>query len=154
MNALALAIFFLAPHLGHTTVREYARIIHAESGRRRLDPWEFVAYVHVESRWNTRMVSKTNDWGLGAVHVAVRGSARFLGREHELWNPRVNLRETARLYAMWTRYHERECGRRRGRPHPALAHMKYGYRVKGTEHAERVLKLARWLRKRFARGET
>lgn len=153
MHALALAIFFLAPQLGPSTAREYARIIHVESSRHELDPWEFIAYVHVESRWNARMVSKTNDWGLGQVHVAWRGSARFLGREHELWNPRVNLCETARLYVMWTRYHERECKQRR-RLHPALAHMKYGYRVKGTEHAERVLELARWLRKRFTRGET
>jgi len=166
---LALAIVSIAPHVPQRTARSYARIIEQESAFRDIAATWLAAHVWVESRYKPDHISRTNDHGLGQVHVAVNGSARFLGREWLLQVPRVNLRETVRIADMWRSYHNRECGEpwaeepwanprpSRGWPawlypggmfepsrHSYWAHMKWGRRVKGTAHADLVEAVA-WL---------
>jgi hypothetical protein len=174
MHYLLAAIMFLAPHLPKTVAKGYARIINVEAARKRIDPLLVVSFIHVETarQWNSRLHSVTNDFGLTQVHVAANGSASFLGREEELYNPATNIREWSRLADMWRAYHKRECGTRRmecyeGIPgvwaqswcitkvvrqpdHPWWAHLKWGYRVKDTEHAMKVKRVYEGLKRRFS----
>jgi hypothetical protein len=139
------AIRRLAPRLPRATARRYARIIDQEAARRDIPGLLVVAFIHVETgrKWNPRLVSPTDDYGLTQVHVAARGSETFLGREEQLFDPRTNIREWCRLAAMWRDYHARTCipGK-----HRWWAHLAWGYRVKDTTHAEKVLRLYRWLK--------
>lgn len=143
-QAIQAAIQSLAPR--RVPAKRYARIIHWEARRRDIDPFLIVAFIHIESTWNPRAKSPTADYGLTQVHVAVNGSATFLGREEALYDPATNIHEWGRLAVMWRNYHRREC------PHTHLwwAHLKFGYRVKNTEHADRVWRLLQYLRKRYA----
>jgi hypothetical protein len=140
------AILSLAPQIGLPTARAYARIIYQETTRRGLDPLLLVAFVDHESNWNPRTRSHTNDYGLAQVHVAVRGSAKFLGREYELYRPRTNLREWCRLAAMWRDYHERSCA---GKKHRWWKHLKWGYRVKDP-HPDEIDALYQKLKAKFS----
>ena len=143
---LIAAIMWLAPGLPHEKVQQYADLIHFEAMWYRVDPLVLVSLIQVESRWNTRKRSVTNDFGLGQIHVAKRGSGDFYGREKMLYNPRVNIREAARIAAMWREYHTKWC---RG-AHPYWAHYKYGKRVKADiSHAIKVKALLDLLRKKF-----
>ena len=144
-HTLQEAIRWVAPR--HVPARRYARIIRSEAKRKDIDPFMVVAFIHVETarKWNPRLKSPTNDFGLTQVHVAVKGSARFLGREEELYNPRTNIREWCRLAAMWRDYHNRACYEK----HPWHSHLKWGYRVKDTEHADKVLGVYQSLVQRF-----
>lgn len=148
MHYLLAAIVFLAPHLQKSTVRDYARIIHKEANRRQIDPLLAVSFIHVETfrKWNPRLKSTTNDFGLCQVHVAERGSARFLGREQELFDPKTNIREWVRLAAMWRNYHARTCVEG---SHPWWAHLKWGYKVKNPGHAMKVTRVYEMLKRRF-----
>jgi hypothetical protein len=143
-QAIQAAIQSLAPR--RVPAKRYARIIHREARRRDIDPFLIVAFIHIESTWNPRAKSPTTDYGLTQVHVAVNGSATFLGREEALYDPATNIREWGRLAVMWRNYHERTCKD----DHPWWAHLKFGYRVKNTEHADRVNVLYKSLRLRFA----
>jgi len=166
------AILRLAPRyqVGPRLAKQYARIVQQEARRRKVDPLLVVSFIQVETarKWNPRLKSPTNDFGLTQVHVAVNGSARFLGREEELYDPRTNVREWVRLAAMWRAYHQRECEvhaeicysgpegpwgcnkmRIAGSRHPWWAHLKWGYRVKNTEHAQKVTGVYRWLLQQF-----
>lgn len=134
------AILLMAPSVGRPVSSVYARYIVRGAERTRLDPILISAYIHVESGWNPIKVSRTNDWGLGQIHVAVRGSNRFLYREPLLLFPKINIAETFRLGRMWKRYHSIHC---RGLKHHWIAHFKWGKRVKDTKHQERVLRLYR-----------
>ena len=160
---LAFAITSLCPWVSPREARQLARIIEQESDFRQIAATWLAAHVYVESRYKRDHVSKTNDHGLAQIHVAVNGSATFLGREWLLQVPRVNLREAARLADMWRGYHNRECGEpwaeepwlnprpSRGWPawlypggmfepsrHVYWSHMKYGYKVKNTASADLV----------------
>jgi hypothetical protein len=148
MHYLLAAILFLAPHLSKPTARNYARIIRTEAARKQIDPLLVVSFIHVETfkRWDPRVKSVTNDYGLCQVHVAVRGSARFLGREEELYNPRTNVHEWVRLADMWRAYHRRACN---DHHHLWWAHLKWGYRVKDQKHAHKVRQIFEMLKRRF-----
>jgi len=135
MHWLVTAIMWLAPQLGAATAGHYARLVEFETRWYKADPVVVLALIQVESQWNTRKRSRTNDYGLLQVHVARRGSSRFYGRERELYDPRVGIREGVRLLDMWRRYHVRKCAEA---AHPYWAHMKWGYTVRDTRHAERV----------------
>ena len=171
MHYLLAAILFLAPHLSKPTARNYARIIKTEAVRKQIDPLLVVSFIHVETfrRWDPRVKSVTNDYGLCQVHVAVRGSARFLGREEELYNPRTNVREWVRLADMWRAYHYRECEIHtkvcyhdpeegpwgcenmvlHKADHPWWAHLKWGFKVKDQKHAMKVRNIFEMLRRKF-----
>ena len=130
----------LAPQVNEATARRYARIIRREASKKAIDPFLVVAFIEVESSWNPRAKSPTNDYGLGQLHVAVNGSARFLGREEELFDPQTNIREWCRLADMWRSYHNRMKAKYAPspEPHPWFSHLAWGYKVKNTEHADRV----------------
>jgi len=148
------AILSLAPWLPRPTARTYAQYIRDVSERTKIHPFLFVAFATVESSWNPDARSSTGDWGLFQVHVAKRGSARFLGRERELLKPAVNTREWGRIASMWRAYHDRTC---KPGSHRWWAHLKYGYLVKDEGHAMIVGAIFDTLIKRFkvpARGET
>ena len=123
------------------------RIIKTEAARKDVDPLLVVSFIHVETArsWNKRTKSKTNDYGLTQVHVAARGSARFLGREEELFVPRTNIREWVRLADMWRAY----CKREGHTDHQWWAHLKWGYKVKNPHHTMKVTKLYEFLIKKF-----
>ena len=144
---IAAAILSLAPHVGRKTSSSHARHIHRAAVRYDVHPLLMVAIAHIETsrKWNPRLVSRTTDYGLMQVHVAVRGSARFLGRELQLFDPAINFREGARILRMWKNYHDRTCTT----PHPYWAHYKWGFRVKNIDHALKVLRLYRQLKDRF-----
>jgi len=147
MNYLLAAILLLAPHLPRTTAQLYARIIKTEAARKKVDPLLVVSFIHVETvrGWNTRVKSVTNDYGLCQVHVAARGSETFLGREEQLFIPKVNIREWVRLADMWRAYHQKEGDD----SHPWWAHLKWGYKVKDTNHAMKVKRLYESLKRKF-----
>lgn len=147
-QAIQAAIQLLAPR--RVPAKKYARIIHREARRRDIDPFLIVAFIHIESSWNPRARSVTNDHGLTQVHVAMNGSATFLGREEALYDPATNIREWGRLAVMWRNYHRRACPH----DHPWWAHLKFGYRIKNTEHADRVRILYQRLRERFGLDST
>jgi len=175
MHYLLAAILFLAPHIGRPTAKKYTRIIRTEATRGDVDPLLVVSFIHVETvkRWDPRTKSVTNDYGLCQVHVAARGSDRFLGREEELYKPKVNVREWVRLANMWRNYHRKNCEvwhqicysgpegpwgcsneRIAESSHPWWAHLKWGYKVKNTKHADKVGALYKSLVKRFRSNET
>lgn len=148
---LVAAILWLSPHQDFATANYYADLIAFESRWYDIHPFVVVAITHVESGWNPTKVSRTNDWGLMQVHVARRGSNRFLGREKLLRDPRVNIREGVRILAMWKRVHRRWC---KGE-HPYWAHYKYGKKVKADlSHAEKVQRLFEALSSRFLPNPT
>lgn len=171
MHYLLAAIMFLAPHVPKTVAKDYAKIINVEAARKQIDPLLVVSFIHVETfrKWDPKVKSVTNDYGLCQVHVAARGSANFLGREEELFRPKTNIREWVRLADMWRAYHYRECEIHtqvcyddptegpfgctdevlHKANHPWWAHLKWGYRVKDREHAMKVKRVYDSLRKRF-----
>lgn len=124
---ISAVILWLSPYQSHTTVAKYADLVAFESKWYKIDPLLVLAFIQVESGWNTRKKSITNDYGLMQVHVARIGSARFYGHEKELYNPRVNIREGVRILAMWKQFHEKYC---KDEDHPFWAHNKWGRKVK------------------------
>lgn len=145
MAYILAAILWLAPHQSHTAVKRYADLIAFEAKWYKVDPLLVVALIHIESNWHPRKKSVTNDYGLLQVHVARRGSATFLGREKDLYEPRTNIREGVRILAMWKNYHEKHCPGE----HPYWAHFKWGKRVKHIDHAIKVRELYTALVHRF-----
>lgn len=145
MHLVISAIMMLAPQLGHSKIKEYSDLIVFEAGWYGVHPLLVVSFAHNESRWNPRKKSVTNDYGLMQVHVARRGSARFLGREKELYKPRINIREGVRILAMWKGYHERWC---KG-DHPYWAHQKWGKKVKDDRRDSKVTRMFEHLKDRF-----
>lgn len=146
MKALVAAIIWLAPGLGGDAAR-YADLIAFEARWYRVDPLLVVALIQVESGWKPRKRSVTNDYGLLQVHVS-RSCPRFKGRERELFDPRVGIREGVRILSMWREFHDRYC-RRAKLSHPYWAHFKWGRRVRGINHATKVRKLYEALRNKF-----
>jgi len=147
-TVIVQAIRHLAPHIGPRTACGYARIVRREAARKDLHAFLVLSFIHVETlrKWNPRLVGPTNDYGLTQIHVAERGSDRFLGREAKLFDPQTNIREWCRLAAMWRAYHVRTCSD----SHLWWAHMKYGYRVKSdVSHALKVLRIFEELQRRF-----
>jgi len=140
------AIMWLVPQLGHIKAAEYAKLITFEARWYRVDPFDVVAIIQIESRWSTKKKSVTNDYGLMQVHVARRGSSRFLGRTKELFDPATNIREGVRIYTMWLNYHEKWC---KPDSHDPIAHYKWGKYVKNDEHARRVRSLSSFLARKF-----
>jgi len=139
------AIRSVAPSLPMGKTKAYARLVHRVTTWRRIDPLLLVAVITTESEWKPRTRSVTNDYGLTQVHVAARGSAKFLHREHELYDPATNLREWGRLADMWRAYHHRTC-----KPgHQWWRHLKWGHRIKDPNPG-RLDKLYQTLRSRFA----
>lgn len=142
---LVAAMLWLSPAQPHKKVQTYADLVAFEAKWYRIDPLLVVAIIQVESGFRHNKRSTTNDYGLMQVHVARRGSSNFYGREKELYDPRVNIREGTRLLAMWRGYHDRWC---KG-DHPFWAHYKWGRKVKHIEHAIKVLALRDLLARKF-----
>lgn len=146
MTAIILkALLWLAPHLGPQTATEYAEIIAFEARWYRVHPALVLAIGDGESKWRNGKVSATNDYGLLQIHVSVRGSARFHGREKELFDPRTNIREAFRILDMWRTFHNRWC--KKG--HPYWAHYKWGRRIKNVVHTRKTKKLFNRLVRKF-----
>lgn len=161
-SALILkAILFVAPWLPPATAADYAKFIKVASVRRNIHPLLFVAFATVESTWTPTAKSTTADFGLMQVHVAKKGSARFLGRERELLNPRTNINEWGRLAQMWMKYHDRSCGmlvricdtenctNERIQYHEWFEHLKWGYVIKNREYGMLISALFELLINRF-----
>lgn len=146
-TAILAAIFWLAPQLPQTTCLKYAHIIRREAARRAVDPFIIVAIVHVESSWNPRAQSPTQDWGLGQIHVSTTTNPRLRGREQLLFDPATNIYYAAKMMAMWRSWHERAC--RRKHKHPWWSHYQYGYRVRNLMWTNKVRDLYHELARRF-----
>jgi len=130
VQEVKVAIQKVAPQLSRRLVRHYAKIVHKVTSRRRIDPLLLVAFITHESQWKSNLRSSTNDYGLGQVHVSANGSAKFLGREKELYRPLTNLQEWSRLAEMWRAYHDRTCD---DKHHSWWKHMKWGYKIKNLK---------------------
>jgi hypothetical protein len=146
MYLVISALMILAPHQGHFKIREYSDLIAFESKWYGIHPLLVTSIIEIESKWKSRKHSTTNDFGLMQVHVARRGSARFLGREKELYDPRINIREGTRILAMWRDYHNRWC---KDSSHPFWAHYKWGRKVGEISHALKVKRLFETLKSRL-----
>lgn len=147
MSYILAAIMWLAPQLGHTKIAEYGKLIAFEARWYGIDPADVLTVITHESRWYRYKKSTTNDYGLMQVHVARRGSARFLGREKELYDPQTNIREGTRIMAMWKSYHARVC--KSDDEHMYLAHMKWGKVVKNRERPTSMERLRAFLLQKF-----
>lgn len=117
--------------------RQWARWIAVESQRYDIPAEMVAAVITVESRWSPRAKSVTHDFGLGQIHVSSTNYPEFRGREHLLFDPRINIRYTAKTLRMWKNYHDRACGV----GHPWWAHYKWGYRVRSLDWAIKVEKI-------------
>lgn len=146
MSWILAAILWLAPHLGQPRAEVLAAVTAREARQHSLDPLIVISYVQTESRWRSWLKSKTEDSGLGQVHVSATTNPELLGYQRALLNPEYNLAVTASMMRMWRNYHERECD---GGDHHWLDHMKYGYQPKNGRYSKKVLHLHRLLRQRF-----
>jgi hypothetical protein len=133
----AAALLWLAPHLPRATAEEYADIIQHQTRRRGLDPLLVAAFIHVESRWTVDKISPTYDMGLCQLHVSKHSLPQYRAREWVLFSPVRNLHECADLMVTWRSYHRDHCRR----SHPWISHLKFGYRIRNTLHASRVLEV-------------
>lgn len=145
VKIILAALLWLAPHLGQKEAAQYADIIAFEARWYRVHPALVLAIGFHETKWRNYKVSKTNDWGLLQIHVSRVGSNRFYGRERELFDPRVNIREGFRILDMWRNYHDRWCKK----DHPYWAHYKWGRRVKSIKHIHKTRRLYRLLVRTF-----
>jgi len=141
------AIRGLAPGLPRVVARKYAKIIDRETSKKLIDPLLLVAFIHSESNWRKRLRSFTNDYGLAQVHVAERGSATFLGRETELYDPSTNIKEWCRLASMWRNYHYRTCNK----DHNWWSHLKWGYLIKESKTSGNIERIYDLLKKKYQR---
>lgn len=126
MNLVLAAILWLAPQLGADTAEVYAGLIAGHAEDAQVDPLLVVAIIHLESRFNPKAKSKTNDRGLMQVHVSATTYKRYRGREHLLFDPDRNILLGVRLLKAWKAYHERTCGHN---GHPWWIHYNHGVRV-------------------------
>jgi hypothetical protein len=135
----------LAPHLSRVVAKKYSKIINRETSKKLIDPLLLIAFIHSESNWRKRLRSFTNDYGLTQVHVAERGSATFLGRETELYDPNTNIKEWCRLAAMWRNYHARTCKI----SHHWWSHLKWGYLIKKSKTSGNIERIYELLQKKY-----
>lgn len=147
MKIVLAAIFWIAPHLSADTAKFYAGLITGHAENAKIDPLLVVAIIHVESRFNAKARSKTNDHGLGQVHVSSTTLRRYRGREHLLFDPARNIRLSVKLMKMWRAYHDRKCGH----DHQWWTHYNCGRRVlkKCLRYGDRVEAVYKVLLSRF-----
>jgi hypothetical protein len=139
------ALLQLAPHLPKDTAAEYTDIIQHQALRKQLNPLLIAAFIHIESKWDSTKISKTYDWGLGQTHVSQHSYPELRMREWILLIPVRSIKATADLMSMWQQYHQDHCGF--NSRHHWIAHMKYGYRVRGMAHAKRVFEVYKRLQR-------
>jgi hypothetical protein len=151
VSAVLAAILFLAPQLGLMRADHLARIIAFEADMGQVDPLFVAAFIHVETSksWRADIRSPTNDYGLCQVHVSAVSKPEFIGREELLFDPVVNVHAGVQVMRFWRDHHRRNCIWHGKRDHPWWAHLKWGYRVKTTDHARKVRNVYRVLRQRF-----
>lgn len=152
---IAAAIAFFVPYMNKVDIKTYSKLIVKEAREQNIDPLWTVAFIHEETggSWNTFLISKTWDHGLMQIHVSKHSHPEFLGIEHVLFAPEVNIRIGTRLAGMWKRYHEKHCRKKTtvSSNHPWWAHMKWGFIIKNAEYADtnKIGKFYNQLRSRF-----
>lgn len=103
--------------------------------RFRIDPYLAAALIQRESQWRVSAYSDGN-YGLGQVRVSKTVNAHLLGREHVLYDPKVNIRYTVKMLSWWRRWHRDHCGVRS--EHWWWGHYQWGRRVKSAGSGDRV----------------
>lgn len=98
-----------------------------------------VAVMYHESRCNPRARSGTSDYGLMQIHVSKSCAPSYRGREHRLFDPRLNLRLAISQMIYWRHYHQR---RRRMPIHHWIGHYNQGNIVQDRGYEKSVLKIA------------
>jgi hypothetical protein len=147
MGATILAaILWLSPQVGVSQARVYSEIIEQECRRWSVDPLIVVATIHLESRWNRKARSRTNDFGLLQLHVSATTHSGYLRKPERLFNPRTNLRLGIKMMALWKTYH---AGRCRGMNHPWWSHYQHGKHVRNSASGRRVSRIYELLLSRF-----
>ena len=111
-----------------------------------------VTVIHVETSrsWKRTLRSPTKDYGLAQIHVSVTTNPGLLGREEVLFDPATNIRYMGRTMLMWKNWH---CRSNDGHHH-WINHYKWGYLVKDTKWANKVMSLFKILHKRFRKEES
>jgi hypothetical protein len=142
------AILFLAPNVPTHKARSYSKRIIKEASRRGVPPLVVVAIIHHETggTWRTKLKSRTNDYGLMQVHVSRRAHKRYIGKEHKLYNPDVNIYWGVRFLYYSKRWHQKNCKD----DHPWWAHYNWGFRVlRNRRYPRSVGKILARLKRRF-----
>tara|TARA_Y100000034_G_C6868093_1_gene395868 strand:+ start:587 stop:1108 length:522 start_codon:yes stop_codon:yes gene_type:complete len=134
---------FACDHM-HTVVEE--------AKQNKIDPVTFVALIYIESRWNSKVVSKSGACGL--TQVMPRWSTdrkKSFGERltcRQLFEPEVSIRRGAKIFAYW--FHKYSKKRYR----TALCGYNAGFRCKGESpyprgiaYAKKVLKYTKKIKK-------
>ena len=140
MLALVLKAFLFRAQL-------YAAPIDLYSHKYKQDPLLVSSVIHEESRFARVVRSSTNDYGLMGLHVGPKTHAKYVGREHLLYNAKLNIKLGTKMMAFWRRHHYRRCCAPGVQGclsyHHWLQHYNSGYRVyskgRAGSYSERVL---------------
>jgi len=138
-------ILALALGLSSDTASRYGDLIDREAARYGIEPELVIAVIHAESRFRAWARSRTNDYGLGQLHVSSTTRPEYVGREHLLYDPALNIRLTVRALRMWRVYHRRRCSEG---SHHWVSHYNQGTRVFRLRYERKVLRTYRRLRDR------
>jgi len=125
LKLVLAAIAWLQPNLAPQAAQTYAEIIAEVSTKHQVDPLLVVAIIQRETKFQSSKVSRTKDYGLMQIHVTHTSSSQFLGREKDLFDPRVNIRRGVYLLSHYRALHKR-C---KNRKHHYWDHYKFGTRV-------------------------
>jgi len=150
MSVTAKVIAWLAPVLLQTQVNQYSQLVDRAALKYRFDPLFMVALIQAESRFSRYAKSRTNDYGLGQIHVSKTTNAHLLGREHLLYDAAYNIKLITKTLRLWKRYHEKRCG---DHSHHWWSHYQWGRIVRNAVSGNRVRKLYLKLRGKFRAGK-
>lgn len=133
--AILQAILWMAPHVAQDDANWYSRAIVAATEEWNIDPVEVLSIISKESNYDSAAVSKWNDRGLMQIHVSKTTHTEYIGREHELFDPLLNIWLGIKLLRYWKDYHWRNC---RG-GHLYVSHYKFGNHVPVSWRAKSYL---------------
>lgn len=140
MKLVVAAILFLSPSVSHKRAERYSSRIIKEAKRRKVDPLLVVSIIHHETggTWREKLRSRTNDYGLMQIHVGPKVHQKYIGREHLLYRPGVNIYWGIRFLKIARWWHRKRC--RRKAHHSWWVHYNWGFRVPKNRRYERSVR--------------
>ena len=146
-GVIAAAILVLAPAKVASIAVLYSGAILQSAEVQGIDPLLVVSLIHVETggRWESDLVSPTNDYGLTQTHVSRTTNKEFLDREEDLLDPATNIGVGVSMLAYWKKYHSKHCG---GNSHKWWSHYKWGTEVKNSKYGRKVYRVYARLKRR------
>ena len=146
-GVITAAIMALAPGKVADDAALYTSAIVNATESRDVDPLLVVAFIHVETggRWESNLVSPSNDYGLMQTHVSRTTNREFVGREKDLLDPAINIEVGVTMLVYWKEYHAKHC---KGAAHKWWAHYKWGVLVKNNKYSRKVYRVYSRLKRR------